>query len=237
MSKKKKGIPIAADLPDGVEVTTEEEVTVPEIFKAFRNKLPDDYDSLVATKRKRVEAVLENLMHGQNIREACKNAECTAVNFLRMRRRYPEIQEVMDAIIDSRLQIVEDSLYRSAIGYEYETTEQHQEDVVNAKGKKVGGVKRRIVKKTVHVEPTAASQIFFLKNRSRGRWRSDHNITIESTHTERHELSVEVNIKKMVKGMSTAELRQVRDMNSMLVVAAQNAVSEVIEGDNPDAAK
>ena len=64
---------------------------------------------------------------------------------------------------------VENALYKSAIGYEYEEVKTHIED-------SGGGQKKRIEKTKKHVAPNVTAQIFWLKNRKSTEWRDKQNI-------------------------------------------------------------
>ena len=184
---------------------------------ALTTKIPAKYEDLDKSKRNKIETIVENLNNGACLQDACKTSDMSAVTFYRYRQRYTWIQEALDVVRAARLHVVEDSLYRSAIGYDYETTDQTMEDEVDAKGNRVGGQKRRMHKKTVHVPMVPVAAIFYLKNRSRGEWRSDQYIKIESSHTERTELALTAEVRSIVQNASTEDLRTLSSMGARLV--------------------
>ena len=231
MSNGKKNtdrrVPIAADVPEDAEILEDEPFTGKELMSMVTCKLPEDYESLVICKKKKIEAVLEGMLIGQTMIIACKNADMSYPTFHRMRAKYQIVQSCMDVIIGSRLQVVEDSLYRSAIGYEYETTEVVTEDVIDKEGKSDGSKKRREKRTTHHVPAQATACIFFLKNLSRGKYRSDHHIRIQTSHTERRELAVDVNVKAAVTNMTIDELRQVKEMSLMIKTKIEEIATDI----------
>jgi len=96
-------------------------------------------------KKETIDAVLENLRHGNGIQKSCTLAGITHVTFWRTRKTDPELETEYQQILDSRTQIVEDALFKNACGY-----------------KKNDGTE---------VPPNTTAQIFWLKNRAGDRWR------------------------------------------------------------------
>jgi hypothetical protein len=219
--------PIAADgVPPDAELDGVAPLTTEELIMSLTSKMPADYADLDDAKKKKVELCLTNLNNGVGLVEACNNAGMSDVTFYRYRKAYPWIQQAMDTITEARLQVVEDTLYRSAIGYSYQTTERRQKEVVNAAGARQGNVERSAVTKEVHIEPSTTACIFWLKNRSRGRWRNDHSITFESSHTERRELAIGVEVRRMVSEMSTDDLEVIHEIGARLTGEAAKRLVE-----------
>ena len=65
---------------------------------------------------------------------------------------------------------VENALYKSAMGYEYEEVKQYIKDMGNGKQEK------RIEKTMKHIAPNTTAQIFWLKNRKRDKWNDRQHI-------------------------------------------------------------
>lgn len=83
--------------------------------------------------------------------------------------RYPDFAEAIKTTAKEANLAVEDSLYKRAMGYEYEEVE----TVITGEGERL----RKQVKKTVkRVAPDVTAQIFWLKNRERDRWRDKHDL-------------------------------------------------------------
>lgn len=183
---------------------------------ALTTKLPEKYEDLDKPKRQIAEAILDNLNRGATMRDACKEAGGSDVTFYRWRCRYPWLEESVQAIVGARLQVVEDALFKSATGYDYEVTEQRVEEVVDDSGTRVGHQRRHMSKRKVHVPPVPTAAIFYLKNRSGGRWRNDHSIKIESTHTERHEMALTAEVRQIVQAASTEDLRMLAEMGDRI---------------------
>lgn len=64
---------------------------------------------------------------------------------------------------------VENAMFKSALGYEFEEVKTYIEDSGN-------GQKKRIEKTKKHVAPNVTAQIFWLKNRKSAEWRDKQNI-------------------------------------------------------------
>lgn len=89
------------------------------------------------------------------------------------RKKYPEFAEAMmegKELADAR---VEDSLYRRALGYDYQET--HEEYNEGEDGK-VYGRKVKVIDK--HVMPDVQASIFWLTNRQRDRWKARQQLEV-----------------------------------------------------------
>jgi len=69
----------------------------------------------VTLKRKKIRTALSNLKHGCSIQSSCDAAGITPVSFWRWRQNSNKLESIVNAIMDSRTQIVEDALYNNAI--------------------------------------------------------------------------------------------------------------------------
>jgi len=108
------------------------------------NTNKDTYNALTEPKnRERLNNFIKSLESGVSVLRACKTAGIDYATIWRWRKRYPEFDEQIKSIMDSRTQIVEDSLF------------------INATRGNLG------------------AQIFWLKNRSQGRWQDVQNIKVK----------------------------------------------------------
>ena len=64
---------------------------------------------------------------------------------------------------------VENAMFKSALGYEFEEVKTYIEDSGNGK-------KKRIEKTKKHIAPNVTAQIFWLKNRKSAEWRDKQNV-------------------------------------------------------------
>jgi hypothetical protein len=62
-----------------------------------------------------IETVLESLKRGSSINAACQSAGVDTVTFWLWRKKDPSLNDKMRHIYDSRIQIVEDALYKNAL--------------------------------------------------------------------------------------------------------------------------
>jgi hypothetical protein len=99
-------------------------------------------------------AFIESIGKGKTIIEASGASGVDRTTIWLWRQTDQEFDNKVIDVLDSRIQAVEDSLYVNATGYE----------VVDKDGNK----------KTIRGDTTA--QIFFLKNRSKGRWKDRQEI-------------------------------------------------------------
>lgn len=85
----------------------------------------------------------------------------------RWKQRYSELVDALNVSRDFVDSLVEDSLLKRALGYEYEETKM----VATQDGKT-----RRVEKTTRGIVPDVTAQIFWLKNRQPGRWRDKQEV-------------------------------------------------------------
>jgi len=67
-------------------------------------------------KKKKTEAILESLKAGTSFTKACKAAEVDTSTFWLWRQADKRLNEKVLEVLDSRTQIVEDALFKSALG-------------------------------------------------------------------------------------------------------------------------
>ena len=66
-------------------------------------------------KKKAIESILESLSNGSSIVKACDKAVIDVSTFWHWRKKSKCLEEKVEAIIESRIQVVEDSLYKEAV--------------------------------------------------------------------------------------------------------------------------
>lgn len=119
-------------------------------------------------------------------------------------RNIPEFKEAVKRGKEQADVRVVESLYKRALGYEYEET--RQVTGINRNGQKYHYTTR--TKKRVPADTTAA--IFWLKNRQRRYWadthRMEHSGTIEHHHMDLEDLTSQE--KSLLKSITKKRLRQ-----------------------------
>lgn len=65
--------------------------------------------------KKIVNTILQSLRKGSTINSACEHADIDVVTFWLWRKRDKSLDDEVKSIYDSRIQIVEDALYKSAL--------------------------------------------------------------------------------------------------------------------------
>jgi DNA-binding transcriptional MerR regulator len=107
------------------------------------------------------------------------------------KRRYPEISHSLKEGKENADARVEESLYKLALGFEYEEIQEIIEDFPS--GNKRSGTKRKRIKFKKYSPPNATAIIFWLKNRKPAEWRDKIRQEIEIT--EKPEIIVEIENK------------------------------------------
>jgi len=172
-------------IPVEAVILTPEPQTFEEFMSIWNTPLPKKYKDLPDGKKEVIETIIELIMNGSTTGEACKRVGYSVTAFWRVRKKYPELQEIVDSVKEINTEIVEDALFRSAVGYDYETTK----EVQKGKPKTTEGGKQVLedvtvtIEKTKHVvQPNTSACMFYLKNRSNGRWRSDQHLIVETNN-------------------------------------------------------
>lgn len=135
---------------------------------------------------------------GLTLDDMAKNLDVSLSSFCEYKNQYSELSESLKRNKDEADVIVENALYKRAIGFEYE--EVTQEPLYNP----ITGVPilgedgepkiavTKIVRKMVNPDTTA--QIFWLKNRRPSAWRDKQEVSLEG------ELTIKVSMPKMGDG-------------------------------------
>lgn len=140
---------------------------------------PTRYDSATCPDRAR-----ELTRAGCTEEEIAKELGVTYRTLAQWKKRYQEFLQALNEtkkVVDAK---VEDSLFKRAMGFEYEEVTVESEIRRDPKtGENVSvPVKRKVVKKTAIPDVTAC--IFWLKNRQREKWRDVRRIEGEVTHRD-----------------------------------------------------
>lgn len=105
------------------------------------------------------------------------------------KKRHPEINEALKRGKEVTDRIVENALFKSAIGYDYDeitTISNESGDIVHTK---------RVRK---HVSPNPTSMIFWLKNRKPEMWRDRKGVDVAGS----------MDVKNPFEGLTTEELKR-----------------------------
>lgn len=62
-----------------------------------------------------VDAIIQSIQNGATVMQACEAAGIDPRTFYRWRKKYKEVEELYEMALDSRVQIVEDSLFKRAV--------------------------------------------------------------------------------------------------------------------------
>jgi hypothetical protein len=113
----------------------------------------------------RLDEVIKWCEEGLTEAQICQKLDVAVSSFNEYKNKYSELLDVLKkgkAVADD---LVEQALYKSAIGYEYE------EDALSNSGK--------VVKVKKYSKPNQTAQIFWLKNRRKDQWRDKHDVGLE----------------------------------------------------------
>lgn len=112
------------------------------------------------------------------------NIGVTTTTFYDWKKKYADFSDALKKGKEASDYEVENSLFKSATGYEYEERKEVQEVV--------DGVMRKRVEITrKQVPPNATSAIFWLKNRKPDKWRNKQEIEISKLRAEIKKLEAE----------------------------------------------
>lgn len=119
------------------------------------------------------------------------------------KKRFPDIADALKKNKDIVDIEVENALYKSAVGYDYDELCEYNEKRLE----KDGSIKTCHVTKTFHkhMAPSVVAQIFWLKNRKPNDWRDKHDV----------ELSGEIDISSTLKAARERAERRVKELESI----------------------
>jgi hypothetical protein len=151
---------------------------------------PSKYHSNVEPKLLLIEAWCRD---GLTVEDIAANLEVSAASMYEYQKKYPELLEALKRNREFADAIVENSLYKRALGYEFD--EITHEPLYNMLGDPIlnpDGTPKVAVTKIVRkqVVPDTTAQIFWLKNRKPQQWRDKQELGIEG------ELNIKVSLPK-----------------------------------------
>ncbi len=112
--------------------------------------------------------------HGLTDDEIADELDIVRSTFYKWKNDFPEFSDSLKESKELPNSKIQDSLYKRALGYEYDEIETYYD--------KDGNESSKI--KLVHVKPDVTAQIFFLKNRMRNEYRDVQHIKDETDRTE-----------------------------------------------------
>lgn len=158
---------------------------------------PSKYQTHVEPKLLLVAAWARNGLTDEDI---CKNLDVSVAAFSNYKLEYVELKESLKTNKDEADVIVENSLYKRALGYMYdEVTREQKLDPLTGE---TALVITKVVTKEVVADTTA--QIFWLKNRKKDEWRDRQEID--------HSGKVITEIKHDLKKLTPEELKNLESI-------------------------
>ena len=112
------------------------------------------------------------------------NIGITTTTLYDWKKKYADFSDALKKGKETSDYEVENALFKSATGYEYEERKEVQEVVDGVMRKKVEITRKQ-------VPPNATSAIFWLKNRKPGKWRNKQEIEISKLQAEIKKLEAE----------------------------------------------
>ena len=113
-------------------------------------------------------------IEGKTIEEMANELSISVKTFYEWKNKYKEFSEAIKKGKEVSDDKVEESLFKRAIGYEYEETEQVMSSGKSKKDKDDKNIKIR--KTTKHVPPDVLAQMYWLKNRRPDKWRDKQDM-------------------------------------------------------------
>ena len=121
---------------------------------------------------KRLKAIGKSLNNGTTITAACKAVSIRPQTLWNWRKENPKIEAFIQKALDNQIQIVEDALFKRAVGYQYEEVTKERQESESEK---------RIAKVVIkEVLPDTTAQIFYLTNRAPDKWK-DRRALVQNT--------------------------------------------------------
>ena len=121
------------------------------------------------------EVIKADCRNGADNKGICKRLGIAPTTLKRIRKEYPEVNDLLKEGKDEADFKVESSLYRRAIGYEVEET------TTEVKVGEIGSAQATVIKKVKkHNAGDTTAQIFWLKNRKPDEWRDKQDVNVTS---------------------------------------------------------
>ncbi len=146
---------LAVELAKGTESIGREDT--------YSMKIADNLEHIQAMRRKNIPLNQIAKILGIGI-EALKE----------FKKIFPQLRYILDEGVGEAVSAVENSLFRKALGYDYE--EIKTTDVVDDKGKSTGQI--RITKTTKHVQADIGAIAMFLLNRDSAYWKDKRHLDV-----------------------------------------------------------
>ncbi len=143
---------------------------------------------------KKLRAIAKSLQNGASLGAACEAAKINRITLWRWRRDNKELDTFIHGLLDNQIQVVEDALFKRAVGYRYE--EETKEKEVGTSEKKTAKI---VIKEVI---PDVTAQMFFLMNRAPGRW-ADKRVLVNNTIVNQNKVGT--------NGSFTGEDRELQD--------------------------
>ncbi len=124
----------------------------------------------------KLEKVKEYASRGLNASQMIEQMNIGRKQFYEL-MKVPEFKQAVEEGNEKSLDLVENALYKTAMGYDYE--EVVSERVLNRDSGKYEMVETRRLKKTQ--PPSYTAQIYILKNRRSNQWKDKQDITLDGT--------------------------------------------------------
>lgn len=129
---------------------------------------------------------------GLSDEQIARNIGISTVTYYDWIKKHPNISKAIKKGKEVSDFEVENALFKSALGYEYEEVKTYIEE-------NRGGKKKRVEKVKKHVAPNVAAQIFWLKNRKRDIWNNYEIVDVKKKEMEIKQLEQELVIDEDVK--------------------------------------
>lgn len=139
---------------------------------------------------KQLRAITKSLQNGTSLGAACDGAKINRITLWRWRKGDKRVDALILRLLDNQIQVVEDALFRRAVGYRYEE---------ETKEKEVGTTEKKTIKVVVkEVVPDSTACMFYLMNRCPERW-ADKRAVVNNTILNRVEQNALISPVKKLK--------------------------------------
>ena len=166
----------------------------------------DKYNIYVEPKLLLVEGWYKN---GLTIEQIAKNLGISKVTLYKYMDEHAELSERLKKSKEVADIEVENALFKSALGYEYEEVKQLIEE------DKEGNKKKKIEKTKKFIPPNPTAIIFYLKNRKRKDWNDKQGETDEEKELRLKKLELENELLKVQINKLTGNNQEIEDTSDI----------------------
>lgn len=117
-------------------------------------------------EKKQKAAFLESIRNGSSRKKSCQACGIGTTTFWKWKQDDPNFKADLESALESRISVVEDSLYRLAVGRQ--KRDKDGEPVFDKQGNPI----------LLQSNGQVVALIFWLKNRGKGQWRDKHDIEV-----------------------------------------------------------